>query len=90
MTPTLVRAEHVQGYRIRVAFDDGREGVIDLEHELWGEVFEPLKNLEAFKQFRLDPELDTIVWPTGADIAPELLYERATGKRASQTEETGR
>ena len=40
------------------------EGVIDLEDELWGEVFEPLKDLDVFRCFRVDTELDTIVWPT--------------------------
>ena len=60
-----------------MTFDDGREGVIDLEDELWGDVFEPLKEPEIFQRFRVDTELDTIVWPTGADLAPEFLYERA-------------
>ena len=60
-----------------MTFDDGREGGIDLEDELWGEVFEPLKDLDVFRCFRVDTELDTIVWPTGADLAPEFLYEHA-------------
>lgn len=53
--------------------------VIDLQDELWGEVFEPLKDLDVFRCFRVDTELDTIVWPTGADLAPEFLYEHAIG-----------
>ncbi|MBI5503667.1 MAG: DUF2442 domain-containing protein, partial [Deltaproteobacteria bacterium] len=56
---------------------DGTEGEIDLENELWGEVFEPLRDPDQFKSFRLDSELQTIVWPNGADFAPEFLYERA-------------
>ncbi|PIV32867.1 MAG: hypothetical protein COS34_10690 [Lysobacterales bacterium CG02_land_8_20_14_3_00_62_12] len=40
------------------------------------EVFEPLRNAEYFKSFRLHPELLTVVWPNGADFAPEFL--RAT------------
>lgn len=60
-----------------MTFDDGRVGVIDLEGELWGEVFEPLKDIDVFRRFCMDTELDTIVWPTGADLAPEFLYERA-------------
>jgi hypothetical protein len=43
---------------------------------LWGEVFEPLKDLAVFQGFRLDTELNTISWETGADLAPEYLYER--------------
>ena len=75
MTPKLDSAEYVGGYRLRLTFEDGRAGEIDLEDELWGEVFEPLRDLEQFKMFRVDDELQTIVWPTGADLAPEFLYE---------------
>ncbi|MCY4595138.1 MAG: DUF2442 domain-containing protein [Bryobacterales bacterium] len=77
MTPRLARAEYLRDYKIRVTFDDGLQGIIDLEGELWGEVFEALKNTDVFRRFRVDSELDTIVWPTGADLAPEFLHERA-------------
>jgi hypothetical protein len=77
MTPRLKSARYLDGYRIEVTFEDGKHGVLDLKDELWGEVFEPLKDVELFKSFKLDDELDTIVWPTGADLAPEFLYERA-------------
>jgi len=77
MTPRLKTAEYAGDYRIKVTFEDGTEGVLDLKDELWGEVFEPLKDVSKFREFRVDPELRTIVWPTGADLAPEYLYERA-------------
>ena len=77
MAPRLIEASWTGGYRILVAFDDGTRGEIDLEAELWGEMFEPLRNPEKFRAFRLDPELRTIVWPNGADLAPEFLYEQA-------------
>ena len=77
MTPRLARAEYLRDYKIQVTFDDGLQGIIDLEDELWGEVFEPLKNTDVFRRFRVDSELETIVWPTGADLAPEFLHERA-------------
>lgn len=48
---------------------------MDLSGELEGEVFEPLRDLAAFRSFRVDPELETIVWENGADLAPEFLYE---------------
>ncbi len=77
MTPRLARAGYLRDYKIHVTFDDGLQGIVDLEGELWGEVFEPLDNIDVFRNFRVDSELDTIVWPTGADLAPEFLQERA-------------
>ncbi len=77
MIPRLSGAEYLREYKIFVTFDDGKRGIIDLEHELWGEVFEPLRDIGLFQRFRFDAELDTIVWPTGADLAPEYLYENA-------------
>jgi hypothetical protein len=76
MTPRLTSARYVDGYRIELTFEDGKRGILDMKDELWGQVFEPLKDVELFKSFTLDDELDTIVWPTGADLAPEFLYER--------------
>ncbi len=78
MVPKLENARYVRDYTIRVKFSDGIEGDIDLSGELWGEVFEPLKDSEVFRAFRLDKELNTVSWPTGADLAPEFLYEQAT------------
>ncbi|MFT7651928.1 MAG: hypothetical protein ACI9ON_002003 [Limisphaerales bacterium] len=77
MTPKIQTARYFQEYQIEVTFEDGKTGVIDLCNELWGEVFEPLKDIEQFKKFRIDNELATIVWPTGADLAPEFLYQSA-------------
>ena len=77
MASRLARAQYLREYKIRVIFDDGLDGVIDLAGELWGEVFEPLRNTDVFQQFRVDTELDTIVWPTGADLAPEYIREQA-------------
>mgnify|MGYP005850634947 CR=1 FL=1 len=53
------------------------ESEIDLESELWGEMFEPLKDKTLFAKFELYPERSTIFWPNNADLAPEFLYQRA-------------
>lgn len=84
MTPRLESAEHAGGYRIRLRFADGRAGEIDLANELWGEVFEPLRDESLFRRFRVDTELNTISWDTGADLAPEFLYERTTFRPSSR------
>ena len=77
MVPKLTSVSHAGGYRLHVGFADGVEGIVDLRDVLWGEVFEPLADPDLFRRFRLDLELNTIIWPTGADLAPEFLYERA-------------
>lgn len=60
---------------LRLRFNDGTERVIDFEDQLWGEVFEPLKeNPELFRAVKLDEELGTIVWPNGADMDPDVLH----------------
>ena len=72
----VVEATYDRDYIIRLKFNDGAEGFVNLEGELYGEMFSPLKEIEAFKAFRVDPELNTIVWKNGADFAPEFLHDR--------------
>jgi hypothetical protein len=76
MFPRLTEAKYTSDYHLWLTFSDGREGEIDLAEELWGEVFEPLKNIDMFKSFVLDMELNTLCWSTGADLAPEFLYAK--------------
>ncbi len=76
MLPRLREARYLGDYRIWVRFDDDVEGEIDLEEELWGEMFEPLKDEAFFSRMELKEELGTVVWPNGADFAPEFLYRR--------------
>ena len=69
-------ARYRRHYTIWLRFNDGAEGEVDLRDELEGEVFEPLKDLDTFRRFTVDPDLQTIVWENGADLAPEFLYEK--------------
>ena len=69
-------AKYLRDYVIWLRFNDGAEGEVDLEPELEGEVFGPLRDLEQFKKFRVAPDLDTVVWDNGADLAPEFLRAR--------------
>jgi len=68
-------AQHISDFVLRVAFDDGTAGDIDLENALVGPIFEPLKNISVFSMVAVDPELETVVWPNGADLAPEFLKD---------------
>ena len=73
MVPHIVQARHTAGHTLWLKFNDGAEGEVDLETELHGEVFEPLRDIGYFMAFQVHPELKTIVWPNGADFAPEFL-----------------
>ncbi len=66
------KAEYRGGHRVWLHFSDGSEGEVDLAAELWGEVFEPLKDPARFRAFKLD---GTITWEHGADFAPEFLHD---------------
>jgi hypothetical protein len=78
MSPHTARIRSVEpldGFVVRLSFTDGTTREIDLEGELWGPVFEPLRtDRELFRQVRVDEELGTIVWPNGADMDPDVLH----------------
>jgi len=68
------KAEYIGDYKIKITFNDGSEGIVDLSGSLEGKVFESLKDKKNFSKFKIDKELGTIVWENGADLAPEYLY----------------
>lgn len=75
--PTRVRVktvEPVRGYVLQLTFSDGSRRDVDLEPDLWGPVFEPLRDRELFRQVGVDSRLGTIVWPNGADLDPDVLH----------------
>lgn len=79
----ITEARYLNAYRIEVAFNNGKKGIADLVDALKGPVFEPLKNPEAFANFKVDPDLETIVWENGADLAPEYIYYQTFKNEAS-------
>lgn len=71
----VLEARYVRDYVVWLRFRDGTSGEVDLRPALHGPVFEPLKNVDFFRQFSIHPEFETLVWPNGADIAPEYLHD---------------
>jgi hypothetical protein len=71
----VVEAKYERDYVLRLKFNDGAEGFVDFADQLHGAMFEPLKDLCKFRSFKVDPELNTIVWENGADFAPEFLHQ---------------
>ena len=66
------RVRYVRDYVVEFIFTDRSCREIDLEPFLRGPLFEPLRDLEAFRRFKVT--FGSIAWPNGADIAPETLY----------------
>ena len=79
MLPRIIAARYVDGFSVWLRFADGSEGTVDLSTDLSGPIFEPLQDQTLFAQVKLHPELKTLVWPNGADLAPEFLYSRLKG-----------
>jgi len=77
MIPKVVEVRALEGYRLLLQFQDGTVGTVDVTDELWGPMFEPLKDVTLFAQVSVDKDLETITWPNGADLAPEFLYRIA-------------
>ena len=69
----VTAAEYRGEYRVWLSFSDGVSGEIDLRNALQGPAFAPLKDINELLRFQFDPEAHTIVWPNGADFAPEFL-----------------
>lgn len=62
-------------YTLCVRFDDGLSRTINFEPILHGELFGPLRDPEEFARVKLDPEVYTLVWPSGADFDPAVLHD---------------
>jgi Protein of unknown function (DUF2442) len=84
MIPKVVEVTPLDGYKLRLRFQDGVSGTVDLSAELWGPMFELLKDMMLFAQVAIHPELETVTFPNGADLAPKFHY-RAAQQRVPAT-----
>jgi len=81
MLKDIVEARALDGYRLYLRFENGVQGEVDLGAIVrFDGVFAPLKDRANFEQVRVNPELGTVCWPGGADLDPDVLYARITGK----------
>ena len=76
----VIKAQYIKDFQLLLEFNNGVEMTVDLENELNGTVFTPLKNMEYFKNFSI--HYNTIEWDNGADFAPEYLFQ--VGKQQDQ------
>jgi hypothetical protein len=84
MVKDIVEVRPLGGHRIFIRFEDGVQGEVNVaDFVRFDGVFEALRDPARFAEVRVDPDLGTICWPNGADLAPEVLYARLTGTRLS-------
>ncbi|HEV7474444.1 MAG TPA: DUF2442 domain-containing protein [Pyrinomonadaceae bacterium] len=69
-------------YTLEIGFDDQSEQCIDFRPVLAGELYAPLRDIDIFNQVVLDPEVQTLVWPNGADFDPATLHDWAELREA--------
>ena len=73
MLHAVKKVEYVKDYKLKLTFRNKDVKIVDLEKELFGPMFEPLKDIKYFKQVKADGT--TIVWPNGVDLCPDFLYK---------------
>ena len=76
ITPDITEVAVIRHGVVRLVFEDGLIGEVDLLEHLWGPVFERARTVEGFAEVFVDPESGTIAWPGDVDLAPDTLYER--------------
>lgn len=76
----ITHVEVLEDFVVRLTFEDGVSGELDLEPIIWGPVFERhRKDPGFFRQVYVDPTLGTISWPNDTDLDPAVLYARVAG-----------
>jgi len=76
LTPDITAVEVVRHGILRLTFADGLSGEVDVLDRMRGPIFEDARTPEGFTRIEVDQETETVVWPNGADLASDTLYER--------------
>jgi Protein of unknown function (DUF2442) len=76
LTPDITEVAVVRHGVLNLRFADGLSGEVEVLDRMRGPVFEQARTPEGFAEVTVDPETGTVVWPGGADLAPDTLYER--------------
>ena len=78
MYKDVTKVEPLGDLRLRLTFEGGERREVDLgELVPLDGVFEALKDPDFFRSVRVEPDVGTIVWPNGADVCPDVLYEKS-------------
>jgi hypothetical protein len=76
LTPDITEVVVVRHGVLQLTFADGVTGEVAVVERMRGPVFAEARTPAGFVRVEIDPETGTVVWPGGADLAPDTLYER--------------
>ncbi len=75
MAPDVIASRHVGGTVVEIVFADGCRREVDIAALARPEgVFADLFKPGFVASARVNPDIGTIQWPSGADLSPEMLY----------------
>jgi len=75
MYPSVIDVIPLKDYKLKLKFDTGETKIFDISPYLsWGR-FSELNDISLFR--RVFVNLDSIEWPNGLDLDPEILYEKS-------------
>jgi hypothetical protein len=75
--PTSIEA--LSGYRLRVVYSDGTQGIIDLSADVGRGVFAPLADEAFFRTVHVG-RFGQIAWSEDIEICPDAAYEEISGR----------
>jgi hypothetical protein len=77
----VVRVKHLGDMRLRIRFDDGVEGDVDLARAMkFTGMLAPLRDPKIFAKVFVHPEFGTVSWPGEIDLDTLVLYSQVTGR----------
>ena len=76
LSPDVTAVSVVRHGVLHLTFADGLAGELDVLGRMHGPVFDEARTLAGFATAAVDAETGTVVWPGGADLAPDTLYQR--------------
>jgi hypothetical protein len=80
MLKKIEAVKYKGGHTLWLRFNDGQQGEVDFAKENWkGYLFEPLRNKQFFRYYAIN-DAGGLEWLNGADMCPDVLYEKVTGQ----------
>ncbi len=80
----IISATPLADYRLKVAFNDGVDGIFPFEPARRGGVFLKLLDLDVFNAVIINPDFGCVEWPGGVDLCPEYMHQVMSGAESTR------